>query len=295
MSVACCLLAGAASAEAADLPVKAVPPPVAVYNWTGFYVGANAGVGWDRAIFDPVQLTLEPVAFTDVAGAFNGFPSLIFIPGTIPLTTAVTNPSNRTAFIGGGQAGYNWQAGRFVLGVEGDVQGTNASGSYVATQSQTFNGIATTVSRSLTGTITLQRSWEASIRGRVGYTWDRLLIYGTGGVSFTNLRANTEFTAVTTLGPTLTPIPGLTNPNGTTLGSDSQNMTGGTVGAGFEYGVTKSVIAGAEYRFTHYDQKTFNLGMTPAGFIPSTLPGPARIGLDTQQVTARISYLFGRP
>jgi outer membrane immunogenic protein len=283
-------------ANAADLPVKAVPPPVTVYNWTGFYVGANVGADWDRGNVDPLSLSLEPVAFTDVGGAFTGFPgNLVFIPGTFPLQTPVTR-SNGASFIGGGQAGYNWQAGHLVYGLEAGVQGTNASGNYVATQSQTFTGLTTNVTRSLTANISLQRSWEVSARGRFGYAWDRLLVFGTAGISFTNLRARTTFTAVTALGAPLTPIAGIANPNGTTTNGDSATLAGGTFGAGFEYGVTRSVIAGAEYRYTHYDQKTFNLGTTPAGFVvPSTLPGPARIGLDTQQVTARISYLFGVP
>jgi outer membrane immunogenic protein len=296
MSVACCVLAGAVAAQAADLPVKAVAPPAPVWSWTGFYAGVNAGAAWDRGIVDPLQLALEPVAFSDLVPRVGIVP--IFIPGTVLLPAAINDTSKRTAFIGGGQAGYNRQTGHLVYGLEGDVQGTNTSGSYAATLSQTFAGITgATGTRSLTANITLERSWEASIRGRVGYAWDRLLVYGTGGVSFTNLRARTMFTAVTTLGAPLIPIPNLSNPNGTTLNSDSQTLAGGTVGAGFEYLATRHVVVGAEYRFTHYDQKSFNLGTTPAGFfqIPSTPPGPARIGLDTQQVTARISYLFGRP
>jgi outer membrane immunogenic protein len=296
MGVACCVLAGAASAQAADLPVKALAPPVPAFSWTGFYVGADVGAAWDRAKVDPPLLSLEPVAFTDVGGAFTGIPgNLVFIPGTIPLPATVTGSSNKVSFIGGGHAGYNWQAGHLVLGVEGDLRSSDTSTNSAATLAQTFAGLTTNVSRSLTANITVERSWEASARGRVGYAWDRLMVFGTAGVSFTDLHARTTFTAVTTLGPPLTPIPGLANPAGTTSGGDSRTLTGGTVGAGFEYLATKSIVVGAEYRYTHYNSKSFNLGTTPAGFVPSTAPGPANIGLDTQQVTARISYLFGRP
>jgi len=289
-------LAGSGPAMSADLPVKALPQPVAIWSWAGFYAGANVGAAWDRGIVDPLQMALEPTFFSDLTGAFTGIPVFIVaIPGTFLMPAAINNTSNRTSFIGGGQAGYNWQAGHLVYGLEGQVQGTDTSGNYVATLAQTFPGVTANVSRSLTANITLERSWEASVRGRVGYAWDRLLIYGTGGVSFTNLRAHTAFTAVTTLGAPFTLIPGIANANGTTLNSDSQTLTGATVGAGFEYLATSHVVVGAEYRFTHYDQQTFNLGTTPAGAIPPTAPGPAKIGLDTNQVTARISYLFGRP
>jgi outer membrane immunogenic protein len=294
---ACCVLAGVVSAQAADLPVKAIPQPVSAYNWSGFYAGANAGAAWDRGLFDPAQFALEPNVFTDVSGAFTGTPGiLVIIPGTILLPVSVTRQSNNASFIGGGQFGYNWQAGRFVYGLEADVRGTNTSGNYTGALSQTFAGVgATSVTRSLTANIALDRSWETSFRGRVGYTWDRLLVFGTAGVSVTSLETRTAFTAVTALGPGLAAVPGLPNASGTTMNSDRQTLTGSTFGVGFEYGLTNSWIAGAEYRFTHYGRGTFNLGTTPAGPIPPTLPGPATISLDSQQVTARISYLFGRP
>jgi outer membrane immunogenic protein len=296
ISVACCVLAGVTSAQAADLHVKAAPRPPAAFSWTGFYIGANAGVAWDQANFDPILLALEPVFFTDVAGAYTGFPgTLVLIPGTFLLPTQITRQSSTASFIGGGQFGYNWQTGPSVFGLEADLQGTNTSESYAGVQSQTFTGLATTVTRSLTANITLTRSWESSFRGRLGYAWDRLMIFGTGGVSFTRLQAATTFVAVTTLGPGLAPVPGVPNPIGTTANSDSQTLTGATIGAGLEYALTNAVIVGGEYRFTHYGHKSFNLGATPAGPIPPTLPGPASVGLDSQQVTARISYLFGHP
>src|SRR5216683_213363 len=83
------VLAGS-SAYAADMPTKAYPSyisPAPIMTWTGFYAGVNAGYGW---------------ANVGVAGASN----------------------NLSGFIGGGQLGYNWQIGAFVIGVEGDFQGS---------------------------------------------------------------------------------------------------------------------------------------------------------------------------
>jgi len=285
------LTAGAA-ANAADMLVKAPPPVASLYDWSGFYAGVNAGVAWDRGQFNGGDLALEPVLFTDVTGSFTGAPgTIVAIPGTFAVPVAYASQSNNAAFIGGGQFGYNRQAGRIVYGLEADVQGTNTSENYMAVFSQTFTGVTSNVTRSLTANVRLDRSWEASLRGRLGYAWDRLLVFGTAGVSFTSLQANTTLTAVTTLGPGLAPIDVA---NGTTANSGRQTLTGATFGAGFEYGLTKSVIVGAEYRYTHYGSRTFNLGIPPAaGPIAPTPPGPASISLDSQQVTARISYLFG--
>ncbi|HWX08174.1 MAG TPA: porin family protein, partial [Bradyrhizobium sp.] len=99
------LLGTAASAQAADLPVKApyLKAPVAmVYDWTGFYIGVNAGVGIGRD-------------YTRLA-----------IPAGLSFEASYLNPLGA---VGGGQVGYNWQLpksafGSLVLGVEADLQGT---------------------------------------------------------------------------------------------------------------------------------------------------------------------------
>src|SRR5262245_12528562 len=82
-------IGGTAVAHAGDMPTKALPPPISVppYNWSGFYVGANFGAAW-------------------TSGSLN-IPNNNFYGGL-------------TEFIGGVQAGYNFQAGHLLLGVEGD-------------------------------------------------------------------------------------------------------------------------------------------------------------------------------
>src|SRR5262245_9868819 len=107
-----------APALAADMPVKARPAPaVAVYNWTGFYVGANAGYTWGGS--DAVNLVSTP---TFLVG-----PPLLGPQGQVTSRTfwdaanGVLNPK-ANGFIGGGQIGYNRQfSDRFVAGVEADV------------------------------------------------------------------------------------------------------------------------------------------------------------------------------
>src|SRR5918997_2981398 len=96
----------ASSAAAADLPVRAAPPApiiaaVPVFTWTGFYVGVNAGYGWQdsnssSAVFVP------PGAFVTAPGASG---------------VVTFGDDNGDGFVGGGQIGYNYQIGSFVGGL----------------------------------------------------------------------------------------------------------------------------------------------------------------------------------
>ena len=79
------------AAHSADLAVKAPPPPpVPVFSWTGFYVGANIGGAW----------------------AHNDWTDTRFLTNF--------NNNNNGVFIGGGQMGANYQIGNFVIGAEWD-------------------------------------------------------------------------------------------------------------------------------------------------------------------------------
>jgi outer membrane immunogenic protein len=134
----------ATSAMAADMPQRMPAKGPAVmytppFSWTGFYVGANAGWGWTSG---DGSITVAGVPQT-FSGDGNGF-------------------------VGGGQLGYNWQAGNIVYGLETDFQGTAGSGTVTGT---TFTGTART-------------PWFGTIRGRLGYAFDRSMIYVTGGGAY---------------------------------------------------------------------------------------------------------------
>jgi outer membrane immunogenic protein len=93
-SLAAVFAAGAANA--ADMPVKAPRTAMVApaFNWTGFYIGINAGYGW----------------------------SSVSSPG-------IAGDIDMDGWLGGGQIGYNWQSGVFVFGLEGDIQGTGIQAS----------------------------------------------------------------------------------------------------------------------------------------------------------------------
>lgn len=201
------------AAAAADMPVKApvykapvVAPP---YNWAGFYVGLNAGGSWGRQDN-----------------------SLVTVPGGV---VGFTNSDKLNGFIGGGQVGYNWQINQWVLGLEADFQGSGqkSDGSFLI---PSIAGIA--VVPGLTASYTDKLEWFGTVRGRVGYAWDRWLAYFTGGWAFGH----------GTLSGT-----GTTTPAGTVLAfSASQDYNGWTLGGGLEWAFMDHWSAKAEYLYIDF-------------------------------------------
>src|SRR5258708_1541345 len=117
-AIAAVLLGTTSVASAADMAVRARPmaaPPPVIYSWTGFYIGGNIGGLWDNN---------NDVAVVSV-GVFNpvGFVPDIMNQAAAGATTRLTNGNSDARFIGGVQAGYNWQAGNWLLGLEADIQG----------------------------------------------------------------------------------------------------------------------------------------------------------------------------
>jgi outer membrane immunogenic protein len=154
----CAALGLMGSAFAADLPPAPpraaavyVPPPLPIYNWSGFYVGVNGGWGFGNAKFS--------------------------IPAS-PTTTfpAVSGTATDNGGVVGGTAGVNWQTGGFVFGVEGDWD-------YSAINTGTTLTIC-----NVTGTCQTGNNWLATLRGRFGYAADRVLFYGTAGGAFANMQ-----------------------------------------------------------------------------------------------------------
>jgi outer membrane immunogenic protein len=149
-------IAAIGSASAADMAVKAARPmvaPVLAYNWTGFYIGGNAGYSWRD---------------TDVTSYVLG--------GTAIILPAVSSNQNVNGFIGGGQVGYNWQSGQFVLGVEADAawRDGRATTSF-AFLNAPFNDVTTFSTR---------QNWLATVRPRAGIAVNNYLLYVTGGAAF---------------------------------------------------------------------------------------------------------------
>src|SRR6202012_4329758 len=153
-AVAASAIVGIGAASAAGLPMyaKAAPGVVSVYDWTGFYVGGNVGGEWGR--FNDPFAVAAVTAFGITAPA-----------GTIPLS------STDSSFTAGGQIGYRWQsATRWVLGVEGDFNWVDLKKTQTLTAPQIPAGNITFVPGD---SLSVKTNWQSSIRGSVGYAWDR--------------------------------------------------------------------------------------------------------------------------
>jgi outer membrane immunogenic protein len=138
----------AAAADVGRVPARApVFAPVPVENWTGLYIGGNAGYSWGR---------------TDLDYTRDAFP-------------AARTTLDPNSFIGGGQIGYNWQLGSLVFGVEGDLAWRHGTDAATFTSGNVFGDFAA---------FSTEQNWAGTVRPRVGLAASHWLLYGTGGVAF---------------------------------------------------------------------------------------------------------------
>jgi outer membrane immunogenic protein len=201
---------------AADLPVKAPPMAAPVFTWTGFYVGGNAGWGWGQS----------------VSTAFIG--DLAFPTGT------VFNEIHSSGFLGGAQAGFNYQtAYNLVVGVEGEWDWTNISGTET-----TISSVPGFVGRSSTTTGRIKDI--ADLTGRVGFAAGNWLFYGKGGVALDQTSSS---------GFALTPTGTLVDTH-----TSSTDRSGWIAGAGIEWGFAPGWSAKIEYE--HFDLGTTQIGIS---------------------------------
>lgn len=225
-------LAGSAiTASAADIPArpvyKAAPPPAAVvFDWTGFYVGVNAGGAWGRSN------TASPLANSGCGQCY--IPSVVTDINAQSLRTL-----NATAFTGGVQAGYNVQVGNWVLGVEADVNSFRLTASSIVTAAFTFfpgPGALPTY------TDTIATNWLVTARGRTGFAFGNTFVYATGGVAFTDLKYTHTFVEGTFPGTSL----------GVESSTASAKKLGYVVGGGFEYAWSRNWSFKAEYLYLNF-------------------------------------------
>lgn len=248
------------AAKAADMP-QYTPPPVVtavpMWDWSGFYLGLNAGYGWS-------QSGGVSMGFLDPGATFFG-PCLA--AGSCPAGLSY----DRNGFVGGAQAGYNWQVDQFVFGVEADIDYSDMDGT---------GALATAVAPFANGWFRSRSEiqWLGTLRGRAGLAIDRALIYGTGGLAYGGVKDSFQW-GYPTLGQVY-------------QGRASNTEWGWTAGAGFEYAWTDNFILGAEVLYFDLGSTTVP-GIPIAGFVPPL--GTALAGnYDHKGVIARAraSYKF---
>ena len=169
-------------AAAADLYFEppAPPPPVFVPTWAGFYIGGHLGYG---------EGTSDYRQDVDI---FSNAAIAVFPPNYNIFRDSVS-PSG---VIGGVQGGYNWQMNNFVLGIEGDISFADwgASSTVFDTNAGDLGGPYG--DDRAYGTSSTDIDFLASVRGRVGYAMDSVLIYGTGGVAWAEGDARARMVAI---------------------------------------------------------------------------------------------------
>jgi outer membrane immunogenic protein len=215
-SLRCYLLATASSAAlignaaAADMtmPTKAAPVPVA-WSWAGPYIGLNLGAAWDHA------------KFSDLGAGPSGF--YAFSP---PNNDPFWSPK-KAGFTFGGQAGYNWQTGNIVYGLEADLNWANAK----ANENLVPFGVVTV-------TANTKMDWMTTVRGRLGVAFSQYLLYATGGVAFAHFSDSWGFTVT----------------GGNSFTSNT-TRTGWTAGGGLEYMLARNWSLGVEVLYADFGSK----------------------------------------
>jgi len=215
-TAALCFATAASAADLGARPIYKAPPPAApLWSWTGFYIGAHIGGAWSSS---------------DVTDVFGG-------AGTI----------DSSAFIGGGQIGYNWQfAPNWVLGVEGEFSGFAGGDESIATTPLVAS--------------TYDPSWIGSVSGRLGYTGGNWLIYAKGGAAW----LNADYTVSTPLGAV----------------TSSDTSSGYLVGGGIEWLLWSNWTAKVEYNFLSFDTRAVGSPVIGAASSFDTDINVVKVGLN---------------
>jgi outer membrane immunogenic protein len=196
------LLLSATLWAAASVPAFAADPTTlvaAAHDWSGLYVGGQIGYGWGDA-------TTAEINTPD--GSLNVGPLDYEADG----------------FIGGLHIGYNYQAGALVFGAEADAEYSGIDGLY------DFEN---------TNSLPKHIDWTGSLRGRLGYAFDRVLLYGTAGLAIASVKMEAVESNAVAL-------------------SERETAVGWTVGAGAEFALTSNLSMRAEYRYADYGKTSIS-------------------------------------
>jgi opacity protein-like surface antigen len=243
-------LAGLSEVSAADIPPAAkVAPPAIAASWAGFYLGVHGGYGWGRN------------DFADLQADFN-----------------YIGPINSGGGVYGAHAGYNWQFGRAVAGLEIDFSASDIRGSVsrsgIVPGQFTFNH-----------TRTDRAKYLGTARGRLGWTaTDNVLIFGTAGVAWERFETSFDERDVSNVNAFQ---------NGTNSGRTPFDRLGWVAGAGAEARLAGSNWIG-RLEYLHYDFGAVERASSRFGTLPNFPPFAERSGRQSYDIVrAALSYKFG--
>ncbi|RPH69866.1 MAG: porin family protein [Hyphomicrobiales bacterium] len=196
--------------------VRAADLDPVTFDWSGVYLGLNAGGAWNDS---EVRSRVESLELGGI------------VAGELSERLAADD----LAFTGGGLIGVNWQYESLVLGVETDF---NYLGFSQSKQRDVLVDNGGNLDLPVSTGLKLESNWYGTIRARVGFAADNLLFYGTGGVAYGQIKASGYIDS--------DGVDGV----GSWHGSVDDINWGWTLGAGMEYAFDDSWLVGAEYLFT---------------------------------------------
>jgi outer membrane immunogenic protein len=210
---------------AADLPIEPLPvieaPVPAAFTWTGFYLGINGGFA-----FAEKEVDLD---YTSPTGWFDA---------CLAVGLCLTELEYDTdGFLIGGHAGYNYQLGSVVVGVEGDIDFSDMEGSV---------SVDTSFPQFFDNTFSASTDYDifGTFRGRLGWGLDRFLVYATGGLAFADVENS---------------VSRVDDLDEHWVGSDDALALGWTAGGGVEFAVTENIFIGAEALYFDLGEESVDL------------------------------------
>jgi outer membrane immunogenic protein len=239
-------LLGAAAAAAT---FATAAPAMAQEDWTGFYVGANAGLSWGDTSLD-----------VDVG---TGSGTITVPPADVGLINQTgSDDGNKTSFTGGVQAGYNYQSGSFLFGIETDF------GFFDLDQHRTnVYQSATLISPPITYALDqrVKTEWIWTLRPRIGYVSGPWLVYATGGIATSKIKLETTFADNRV-------------PQNVAVVNKDDTDTGWTGGLGGAYAFTPNMSVRGEWLYVDFG-KTHKTVTGSNGFVTVTPEAKVRANL----------------
>jgi outer membrane immunogenic protein len=248
---------GAAYAADMGMPVKAPPAsaPPPPLTWTGFYIGANLGAGFGDKWW------------TGDNGACGTTANAVFYG----CSGANIGTTSMDGFLGGFQAGYNWQTGQWVFGIEGTWDWTDMHGKFPLSSVLASNG-------TFGATASSKIEWIATVVGRVGVTIDRALLYAGGGAAWVHEKDDVTWN--------LAGISEIFDVSG------SNTPFGFTFLTGVEYRIDPNWSARIQYNFYDFRSKDVTLNYANAASQSAFGPADVTTELRIHSITAGVNYKF---
>ncbi|MFO1091505.1 MAG: outer membrane beta-barrel protein [Hyphomicrobiales bacterium] len=256
----CALTAPALSAD--------YTPAMPVFSWSGVYGGADIGYGWGEQSLNTKDIVydrdLDPATVNDIY-TFSGF----------------NDKFSPSGVLGGIYGGANYQFGGVVLGFDADYTWAGMSGDNVKLGFSDSSTTPPTTGKYATANVDV--NWLAHVRGRLGYGFDRFMIYAAGGLAIAGYDASFDGNLPTNF---------IGN-----FGNAGDSITGWTVGGGIDWALTDNIIVRAEYLYDQFDNADFgsyritDTASTP----PNAFVGGASASGDFSVNIFRVgvSYKFG--